>query len=277
ELQKQIAKQAGDQKLPDAAKAADMAAKALDQGDLPAAIENQEKALDQLNKDAMGQPMEGMQPGELAKTQKQVLDATKALQQSQQATNAAQAALQQAQANAPMAIQGQLNQANNALQQAANQLQQGQPGQAGMNQQQAAQQIQQALDALNAAQQQAMGMGMEMGMGMGEKGMGMGMGEKGMGEKGMGMGEKGMGMGQANQGMNPGMSEGDMNGAEKLKNVGSSGVQATGDGTFINLRKKEREKVQQAADAQFPAEFRELIKQYNVNIKNAKPMTPGGK
>ena len=36
ELQKQIAKQAADQKLPDAAKSADMAAKALEKGDLPA-------------------------------------------------------------------------------------------------------------------------------------------------------------------------------------------------------------------------------------------------
>jgi hypothetical protein len=73
-----------------------------------------------------------------------------------------------------------------------------------------------------------------------------------------------------------GNSEGDMNGGEKLKHSASAGVQATGDGTFINLRKKERENVQQGADAQFPAEFRELIKQYNVNIKNAKT-TPGGK
>lgn len=84
-----------------------------------------------------------------------------------------------------------------------------------------------------------------------------------------------MGMGQ--QGMNETRSEGDMNGNEKLKNSSSSGVQATGDGTFINLRKKERENVQQITDAQFPAEFRELIKQYNVNIKNAKPMNPSGK
>jgi hypothetical protein len=335
ELQKQIAKQANDQKLPDAAKAADMAAKALEKGDIPNAIENQQQALDQLKQAAKAQPKEGMQPGEkgmqpggekgmqpggekgmqpggekgmqpsgekgmgmgmnppipgeLAKTQQQVLDATRALQQSQQATNAAQAALQQAQANAPMAVQGQLNQANNNLQQAANQLQQGQPGQAGMNQQNAAQQIQQALNALNAAQQQAMGMGMGMGMGM-EMAQGMGMGmEKGMGmgmDKGMaqGMGMDkgmaqgmGMGMGMNDQTMNQTMSEGDMNGAEKLKQTGSSGVQATGDGTFINLRKKERENVQQVTDAQFPAEFRELIKQYNVNIKNAKPTPPNGK
>ena len=65
-----------------------------------------------------------------------------------------------------------------------------------------------------------------------------------------------------------------MNGGDKLKNAASSGNNATGDGSFINLRNKERDKVQQGADAQFPAEFRELIKQYNVNVKNAKP-APG--
>jgi hypothetical protein len=124
-----------------------------------------------------------------------------------------------------------------------------------------------------------MGMEMAQGMGMGmEKGMGMGMG-MGM-EKGMGMGmAQGMGMekGMSNQANNQNVSEGDMNGAEKLKNAGSSGVPPSGDGTFINLRKKERESVQQSNDAQFPAEFRELIKQYNVNIKNAKPAPPSGK
>jgi len=127
-----------------------------------------------------------------------------------------------------------------------------------------------------------MGMGMGMGMGM-QPGMGMGMGmgmQPGMG-MGMGMqpgmGQMGMQMGPGGQPMNQGMSEGDMNGTDKLKNAGSSGNNATGDGTFINLRNKDRDKVQQGTDAQFPAEFRELIKQYNVNIKNAKPTPPGGK
>jgi hypothetical protein len=383
-LQKEIAKQAADKKLPDAAKAADKAAEALEKGDLPQAIQNQEKALEALQKAGDMQPMgmtgekgmqpgdkgmqpgdkgmnpadkgmmgekgmqpgdkgmqpgdkgmqpgdkgmqpgdkgmqsgdkgmmgmgekgmggmgdkgdKGMQPGakgELAQQQQKVLEATKALQQSQQANAAAQAALQQAQANAPMAVQGQLQQAGQQLQQAGQQLQQGQPGQAGMNQQQAAQNLQQALDALNQAAmaqgqpgaqpgmgQMAMaGMGM-MGMGMGQMGMGMGMGmaqAMGMGQgmgMGMGMGQMGMGMGMgmgnnAQQAQNRGMGEGDMQGGEKLKNVGSSGNAATGDGSFIKMRGKERDKVQQAGGTQFPAEFRELIKQYNINIKNGKP------
>ena len=72
--------------------------------------------------------------------------------------------------------------------------------------------------------------------------------------------------------MNSAKSEGDKDGPEKLKNSASSGNNANGDGGFINLRKRERDKVQQGGEAQFPAEFRELIKQYNINIKNNKPM-----
>jgi hypothetical protein len=124
-----------------------------------------------------------------------------------------------------------------------------------------------------------MGMGMAQGMGKGKgMGMGMGMGQQQAGKgMGMGMGQQpgmGMNMGPGTQGQNQGVSEGDMNGTEKLKNAASSGTVATGDGTFINLRNRERDKVQQGGDAQFPAEFRELIKQYNANIKNAKPSAP---
>ena len=69
-------------------------------------------------------------------------------------------------------------------------------------------------------------------------------------------------------------SEGDKDGPEKLKNSASSGRDVVGDGGFIHLRKRERDKVQQDAAAQFPAEFRELIKQYNINIKNNRPGMP---
>src|SRR5204863_1208581 len=181
--QKQVAKQAENLKQPDAAKAADEAAKALEKGDLPAAIQNQQKALDALNKAQMAQPMaekgmgekgtgekgmgekgmgekgmgekgmgeKGMAqtPGELAGTQQKLLDATKALQQSQQANSAAQAALQQAQANAPMTVQPQLGMANDALNQAGQQLGMGQPAQAGMNQTEAGNNLQHALNPLN--------------------------------------------------------------------------------------------------------------------------------
>jgi len=95
-------------------------------------------------------------------------------------------------------------------------------------------------------------------------GMGMGMAQ-GM-QPGMGMN---MGMNQ--QEMNEGKSEGDKEGGDKIKTAASNGKTTEGDGAFINLRKRERDKVQQGGEAQFPAEFRELIKQYNINIKNNKP------
>ncbi len=290
QLQKEIAKKAADQKLPSAAKSAEQAAQALDKGNLPKAIENQQKALNDLKMaaDMKGEMGDMGMADALAKTQKQLLDATKALQQSQQANAAAQAALQQAQANAPMAVQDQLGKAGEQLGKAGEQLGKGMPGEAGMNQQDAAKGLQQALDALNqAAMAQGMpgaqpgmgqmamaGTGMQPGMGMG---MAMGM-QPGMG-MGMGMGmQPGMGMGMGTP-MNMGTSEGDMYGTEKLKNSASSGTTATGDGAFIKMRSKDRDKVQQTSDTQFPAEFRELIKQYNINIKNAKPAAPapGGK
>ncbi|QJW92727.1 hypothetical protein [Frigoriglobus tundricola] len=282
QLQKEIAKKATDQKLPDAAKSAEQAAQALDKGDLPKAIENQQKALKDLKAAA---DMKAQAPmgdkgsaDTLAKDQKQLLDATKALQQSQQANAAAQAALQQAQANAPMAVQDQLGKAGEQLGKAGEQLGKGMPGEAGMNQQDAAKGLQQALDALNqAAMAQGMpgaqpGMGQTAMAGTGmQPGMGMGM------QPGTGT-QPGMGMGMGPP-MNAGTSEGDMNGTEKLKNAASSGTAATGDGAFIKMRSKDRDKVQQTGDTQFPAEFRELIKQYNINIKNAKPAAPapGGK
>ena len=228
----------------------------------------------------------GQQPGQqgaaqLAQRQQQLLEATRALQQSQQANNAAQAALQQAQANTPMSIQNQLQQAQQQLQQAAQQLQQGQPAQAAQNQQQAAQQLQQALQALQAAQQQAQSNpGQQAGQQPGQQQANMGQ-QPGQ-QAGQQPGQQQANSNQPNQQPGPGrpnnptISEGDQNGDEKLNKAGSNGNLVTGDGSFIQLRSKERERVQQGADARLPAEFRELIKLFNMNIKNAKPAPSGG-
>ncbi len=228
----------------------------------------------------------GQQPGQqgaaqLAQRQQQLLEAARALQQSQQANNAAQAALQQAQANTPMSIQNQLQQAQQQLQQAAQQLQQGQPAQAAQNQQQAAQQLQQALQALQAAQQQAQSNpGQQAGQQPGQQQANMGQ-QPGQ-QAGQQPGQQQANSNQPNQQPGPGrpnnptISEGDQNGDEKLNKAGSNGNLVTGDGSFIQLRSKERERVQQGADARLPAEFRELIKLFNMNIKNAKPTTSGG-
>lgn len=57
------------------------------------------------------------------------------------------------------------------------------------------------------------------------------------------------------------------------------GADATGDGTFIRLRDLTRDRVRQSAEAAFPAEFREQIKQYNINVKDdrPRPSPPGPK
>jgi hypothetical protein len=198
-----------------------------------------------------------------------------------------------------MAVQPQLNQAQQALQKAQQNLQQANPAQAQQAQSEAQQALQQALDTLNAAQQANMGMGMGqpmMGMGMGQpmQGMGMGMG-MGMGEPmpGMGMG-MGMGMGQPMQGMGmgeqPGMGEqkgpsqenpqakgkGDREADGKLKNDPSRLQNVKGDGAFINLPARQREMIQQALSDKLPPEFSALIRQYYMNIAGGKPATPSG-
>ncbi|MBX9623969.1 MAG: hypothetical protein K2X82_09190 [Gemmataceae bacterium] len=279
EMQRQVAKESDAAQQGEAAKAAGEAAQALDKNDLPAAVDQQQKALDALkeaakNQPADAKPMAGQKaPGQLAQDQQKLLDATKALQQSQQATEAAKAALAQAQANAPMAVQPQLDQAGEALKQAGDQLGQGQPGQAGQNQEQAADALGQAMEALKAA---GMGQGQPGEPGMGEPmpGQGQKPGQPGQGKepgKGQQPGQKPGDQPGPGEPQNEGVSQGDQNGPEKLKNAASSGTMKGGDGGFIHLRKKERDSVRQAGGDQFPAEFRELIKQYNINIKKTDP------
>lgn len=296
EQQKKIAEQAQKQNQPEAAKNADAAAKALEQGDIPKAVQEQQAALDKLNDAAKGEPMpgegqpmkgEGQPPNnaQLAKAQQQLKEATEALAQSAQANQAAQAALNQAQAVAPMAVQQQLNQAAQKLNQAGQQLGQGEPMNAGQSQQQAAQQLGEALQALNAANQAAGQQQSQPGQPMQAQGQpgqpGQQPGQPGQqpGQPGQQPGQPGQ-PGQQQPGQQPGKQpgnkednqnrgEGDRTSPDGMKNVAPNGKSQDGDGTFINLQKKERDKVQQNAEAGFPAEFREKLKQYNINIKNA--------
>ena len=321
-LQEQVAKKADQLQNKEAAKDAAEAAKAIEKGDIPQALEKQQQALDKLNDAAKGEPMGEGKPmkgegegkpmkgegegegkpmggegqgepkpgdaknnGELAKAQQQLKDATQALQQSQQANQAAQAALQQAQAQSPGAVKEQLQQAQKQLGDAQKQLQEGQPGQAGEQQQQAANDLQRALDTLNQA---AQAMGQQPGKpgqpqqaqagqpmpGQGDKpGEGEGKGDKpgkGQGDKpgkpGNQPGQKPGDGEEKNEGQN---ATGDRTGEGKNKTTASSGVKKDGDGNFIKLQGKDRDKVTAAVEAALPAEFRELIKQYNINIKKA--------
>ena len=289
DLQKALADKAAKADLPEAAKDAGEAAKALDKGDIPAALEAQQKAGDALAKADAAKPAgdKGDKPagtpsaGELAKDQQKLMEATAALQKSAEATAEAKAALTQAQANAPMAVKPQLDQAAKQLDQAAKELGEGKPAEAGEAQQKAADQLTQALGALNAAAQAKGESPAEPGMGQeakpgdrpGDK-PGDRPGDK-PGEGGKKPGDKGMKPGEGEE-KNDGQANGDRVASEKLKkSTATGGANASKAGNFIDLQKMERDKVQQNGDAAFPAEFRELIKQYNMNIKKAaKPQTP---
>lgn len=304
-LQRQVAEKAEKLQQPNAQQAAAEATEAIEKGDLQAAIDRQQQALEQLNK--AGQPMQGkptpggqpnpgqaQNPGELAQAQQQIKEATEALAKSSEATAAAQAALAQAQAQAPMTVQPQLGQAGQQLGQAQQQLGQGQPSRAGQSQTQAAQQLGQALSALNAAAQamgqqgaqpgqnqqaQANPQGQQPGQDGQQPGQQPGQGQQASNQPGKQPGQQGKQPGDGQE-MNDGVAEGNRQGPGQMKNATARGKEATGDGAFINLQKRERDKVQQNAEAAFPAEFRELIKQYNINIKtNGQPQkaTPPAK
>jgi hypothetical protein len=299
-LQEEVSKQAGQIGEKDASADAKDAAESLQKGDLANAMQQQQQALDKLNlaaqKGEKGQQQKGEkgqpQAGEVAESQKKLMEATKAMAQSAQANKEAQAALGQAQAQSPQAVKPQLDQANQQLSEAMKQLGQGQPKEAGQNQQQAADQLGQALNALNAAAEamgqkgqqpgqpqeaQANNQGQQPGQKPGE-GQQPGQGQQPSQQPGQ-QGQQGQQPGQPGQkGQNPqekneGRAEGDREGMGPNRNAAVRGSDAKGDGTFINLQKREREKVQQAAEAAFPAEFREFIKQYNINIKD-KPKPP---
>ena len=116
--------------------------------------------------------------------------------------------------------------------------------------------------------------GMPPGMGM-QPGMGMGM-QPGMGPSSMAKGmQPGMQPGKEpgkGDPMNMGISEGDKDRtgqAQERRFLRQRSVTATA--ASSSFGSSERDKVQQNAEAQFPAEFREMIKQYNINIKNSKP------
>ena len=208
-------------------------------------------------------------------------EATEALQKSAEATAEAKAALAQAQANAPMAVKPQLDQAAKDLDQAAKDLGEGKPAEAGEAQQKAADQLAQALGALNAAAMAKGDAPAEPGMGQEAKADGKPGDQPGdkpgdkPGEKGKKPGEKGLKPGEGEP-KNESQSEAARVADEKLKQSAATGAaNAAKAGNFIDLQKMERDKVQQSGDAAFPAEFRELIKQYNMNIKkSAKPQAP---
>jgi hypothetical protein len=224
-------------------------------------------------------------PAELAQLQKEVLDATKALKESQNATQAAMAALGQAQAQAPQTIQKQLRNAGQQLAKANQNLQNGKPAQAGQKQSQAAKELAKALGNMNAALK---GMNKQPGQAQakaGQPGQEGQDGQDGMGEEGMGkqgQGQKGQakapGQKQGKQGpaqeRNENLGKGDRTPDGKVANAPSRLTDADGDGSFLHLPPRQRELIRQALSGQLPPEYAAMIQQYFVNIARGRAM-PG--
>ena len=298
-LQKEVSKQADKVEAPAAKQPAREAAEALQKGDLKEALAKQKRALAQLQDAARkkGQsaeespkgapkPSEAKNAGELAQAQKALMEATKAMGQSQAANQAAMAALAQAQAQAPGIVQPQLQQAGQQLAQAGQKLQQGEAKPANQAQGQAATQLKQAMDALNSAMAQAgeKGEGQKEGQGKGE-----GQGKKPSEGKGQGQ-DKGQGQKPSQgKGKEPGQGKGQQPGRSREKNEGrGNGYRVAdgqmnnapphvgdvrGDGMFIHLPPRQRELIKQALSDKLPPEYAALIQQYYVNIAKGKPAT----
>ncbi|MBI3410460.1 MAG: DUF4175 family protein [Planctomycetes bacterium] len=223
--------------------------------------------------------------GQLAKAQKELMDATKNIGQSQEATQAAMAALGQAKAQAPRAVQQQLQQAGKDLAQAAKELDQARPGQAGKNQMLAAANLQQALEAMNAGLKEMNKPGAQPGQlaqaqpGNDDKD-GKGQDAKeGEGKEGQGEPKEGQPSAQA-------QAKGEKSGKSLEKNepkgsgnrvadgkVGKGTSQVggvEGDGTFLHLPPRQRELIRQALSAGLPPEYAAMIQQYYMNLARGK-------
>jgi hypothetical protein len=308
-LQRQVADRAEQMKLDKAAPPAGQAADDLKQGDLGTAMQQQQKALEQMQAAAQGakdgpkdgpkagqqsgppnrmpSPASAQNAGQLAQAQEALMETTRALAKSQAATQAAQSAVAQAQATAPRGVQPQLGQASQQLGQASQALGQAQPGNAGAAQGQASQSLSQALAALQAAQAAAQANG------QGQQGQGQGQGQQGQGqEPGQGEGQ-GQGQGQGQQGQGQGQQPGQGQGRNnqpgqsmennqtrgsgnrlpdgRLKNAPSQSNDMNGEGAFLHLPPRQRELIRQAISDKLPPEYAALIQQYYVNIARGKP------
>jgi hypothetical protein len=244
--QEKVAEQARESGQTKAATPARNAAKDLKRGDLQEAAEQQQQALNQMDK------------GELANEQQSILETTKSLAQSQAANQMAQSAVQQAQAQAPQAVQPQLDQAARQLAEAGKELEQAKPGEAGQNQAQAAQALNQALKALQQAAQE-------------------------MAKSPPPNPQQGQPQGQQPDGKPD--PAGKQNAQEKSEQVASGdrtpdGVkkdakvklnQVDGDGTFLHLPPRQRELIRQALAEKLPPEYATMIQQYFVNVAKGKP------
>lgn len=230
-------------------------------------------------------------PGQLAKAQQELMEATKNLAQSQEATKAAMAALGQAKAQAPEAVQKQLEQAGKDLARAAKDLGEGKPAQANQNQSQAAEKLQQALNSMNAALKELKQPGAEPGqasLAKAEAPQNKGASESkersekqepatdaqdgdsnskspsdGKSEKSGKSPEKNEPKGSGNR-----FADG------KTSNAAPQLNKVDGDGSFLHLPPRQRDLIRQALSTGLPPEYAAMIQQYYMNLARGKNVSP---
>jgi hypothetical protein len=230
------------------------------------------------------EPADAKNPAQLAEAQKGLMEATKALAKSQEATEAAMAALGQAKAQAPEGVQVQLQEAGQKLAEASKQLQEGTPGKAGEAQDQAAAKLESALKTLNEALA-------EMGQPNVKPGQtptalaraapkdGQQQAKEGEGKEAEGQKQpnaqaqaKGKKKGPGTE-KNPTKGLGKREADGKLANAKSQLKDIQGDGSFLHLPPRQREMIRQALAGQLPPEYAAMIQQYYVNIARGRPAT----
>jgi hypothetical protein len=239
--------------------------------------------------DASGQPKT---PGQLAQAQKGLLDATKAMAKSQESTQAAMAALGQAQAQAPQAVQPLLKDAGQQLAQANQELSQSKPGPANQAQDQAAGKLGEALQTLNkalaamgqpavqpgqpstataSAQPMPPAEGQAQGKDQGKETPGQAQAKApGQGQpqaKGQGKGDKLAAGKEKNEPLGTGNRTAD----GKVSSAKSQLSDARGDGSFLHLPPRQREMIRQALSDRLPPEYAPLIQQYFMNLARGRP------
>ncbi len=258
--QGRVAEQAQEMKMEKASEQAKNAAEKLQKGDLAEALEQQQQTLKQMQKSQK----ESNDPtqAQLTNEQKSVMEATKELVKSQEATQMAREALQQAMAQSPEALQKQLEKAAEQLQNAEQQLKEGQPQQANKSQNNAQDQLEQALQAL---QQTAA-------MNPPNQPPKPGQGEQPTPESGE---QQTNNQNTTNQERdNP---NGDRVADGKVKNPKAQLSDTEGDGSFLHLPPRQRELIRQAMADKLPPDYATLIQQYYVNVAKSKPaVKPAG-
>ncbi|MCS6851882.1 MAG: hypothetical protein NZ700_12025 [Gemmataceae bacterium] len=279
----------GERKPTEAAASADAAAQALRRAQETAAKAAAEHALRELADRTATQPdvMPAEAARQVAKALEQALEAAKqageaaeardqkqALARSGEQTQAALSALAQAQAQAPRAVQPALGSAQQQLEQARRQLADSQPAQARQQQMAAAETLGRALGQLNRLAQ-------ALGQASAQPGQqppptqtaAAQPGQQPLPSPNVPPGSANAQAAQTAPSRENNQAQG--NGNRAFGGPGNSAASSlndvVGDGTFIQLPPRQRERIRQALQDRLPPEIASLVEQYYVNIARGRP------